>query len=70
MTKPFDKQEITLRQQCITELNRLEIKYGSRIFKNACNRKLIMDRQRISTLREIKIAEDNLARLKAGKPLP
>ena len=41
LTKDEEKE----RNKCITELNRIEKKYGKRIFRTACNRKITVDRQ-------------------------
>lgn len=70
MITPINKEEEKVKKKCINELNKIEIKFGTNIFKSACNRKLTVDRQRKTTEKEIKEAEKKLERLKSGKPLP
>lgn len=70
MARPLNKEEEKVRKLCIDDLNKLEVKYGAVMFRKSCNRKLTIDRQRKITEREIKEAEQKLARLKSGKPLP
>jgi hypothetical protein len=70
MGRQVSKEQEKSRTACIIDLNKLDVKYGSTVFKAACNRKLTVDRQRKATEKEIKEAEKKLARLKSGKPLP
>ena len=70
MVKPISKEEDNNRAECFVELNKLEKKYGFILFRRACNRKLIIDRQIIQRQKDIKKAEKELEQLKSGKPLP
>jgi hypothetical protein len=64
------KEEEQERKNCICELNKLERKYNTRIFKAACYRKLIIDKQVTQRQKAIQKAEKELSQLKTGKPLP
>lgn len=70
MAKPISTEDEKKRSECIIELNKLEKKYGTLLFRRACNRKLTIDRQTLQRQREIKRAEKELEQLKGGKPLP
>jgi hypothetical protein len=64
------KEQQERRTICIVELNKLEKRFGTEIFRNACNRKLMVDSQRRKTEKEIRIAEKKIEQLKGGNPLP
>ena len=68
--KPIDKVFEQKRSLCIVELNKLEKKFSSQIFRSACNRKLTIDRQTIQRQAQIRKTERELEQLKSGKPLP
>lgn len=61
--KEFEKQ----RNIVIKELVKLEKKYGSEMFKSACNRKLTIDRELKRRQKDIKKLENELSSLKDGK---
>jgi len=63
--REYEKQ----RTKAIKELCRIEQKYGSDLFRSACNRKLTIDRQKRQQEQELKKAQENLEQLKTGKPL-
>ena len=66
LDKDFEKQ----RKKCISDLNKLEKRYDSQVFRSACNRKLTIDRQFAQRQKTIKQTEKELEQLKKGKPLP
>ena len=57
------------RNVVIKELQKVEKRFGSELFKSACNRKLTVDRQKSQTEKDIKEREEELEQLKKGQPL-
>ena len=64
-TEQFNKK----RDLVIEELNLLQKKYGEKLFKSACNRKITVDQQKNKLEKEIKQKEEELIQLKKGIPL-
>lgn len=62
-------QEDIIRDKAIKELKKIENKYGSDIFRRACNRMIIINRQKKQREAEIQKAEKELIKLKQGKPI-
>jgi hypothetical protein len=70
LEKRPDKEFEKKRAEVIVRLTKLEIEVGSALFRSACNRKLIVDRQKAQREAEIRKMERELTQLKSGKPLP
>ena len=65
MLKEYDDK----RNEVITELNKLEQKFGGKVFRSACIRKMKIDSQRVKREVQIRQMEKELAQLKSGKPV-
>jgi benzoyl-CoA reductase/2-hydroxyglutaryl-CoA dehydratase subunit BcrC/BadD/HgdB len=63
MKNDFEKE----RKKVIKQLDTLEKKCGSKLFRSACNRKLTVDKLKESAQKSIKEKEAELERLKKGK---